>query len=115
MIGAYLIMGHDAENSGVTSGIRGSQYGIRIRTNCAHFGVINGMTIGNWHDIATFALENATSRADLVIINVGAVQTGGAGVHWILPTTAHTARFLGSNAYPIWRSPNFQRCQSARR
>jgi hypothetical protein len=94
--------GHDSSNAGVVPGVRPSQYGIRIRADCARAGLIHSISLSGPYEQAAFAVENATSRADVVIREVSAVQSGGAGVSWLTPTNAYTAKFRNNNVSPIW-------------
>jgi hypothetical protein len=94
--------GHDSSNAGVVPGIQASQYGVRIRADCAQAGLVHGLTISGVADQAAFAIANATSRANIVIRENSAIQSGGAGVNWIVPTNAYTAKFYNNNVNPVW-------------
>lgn len=94
--------GHPADNAGVVPNIQASQYGIRIRADCARAGLIQSCSVSGVADQASFAIENATSRADVVVREVNATQTGGGGVSWLLPTNAYTAKFYNTNIGPVW-------------
>lgn len=101
-IGPYGDLGHDSSNSGVVPFIQGTQYGLRIRADCARGGVISGYGSGNYHDVACIAIENASTRANNIIQNSTATQSGGAGASWVNPTNAQTALFFNNNNQPIW-------------
>lgn len=101
-ISSYADLGHALNNAGVTPGIQGTQYGIRIRADCAQGGVISGYGSGNYHDIACIAIENASARANVVFVGCTATQSGGGGVSWLNPTNAQTALFFNNNNQPIW-------------
>lgn len=102
VISSVTSLGHDASNSGTPGGVQGSQYGVRIRANCAKNGVIQGVSINSYFDQTCISVADATSRANLVIRDVTALQTGGAGVNWITPSNAYTAQFINNNVDPIW-------------
>lgn len=102
VVSGYSIIGHNSANAGVTPGIQASQYGIRIRADGAQNGVINGVSVGSQHEVACIAIANATSRANLRFVGVTALQTGGAGVSWLMPTNAQTASFSNCNTTPLW-------------
>lgn len=92
-------IGHDGSNGPVGGGA--SQYGLRIRAGKASAGQIT-LTTGSVFDVAGIAIANASSRANLVFMNCGADESGGAGVPWILPTNAYTAQFINCNTSPVW-------------
>jgi hypothetical protein len=101
-IGSHLMMGHDSSNAGVTPGIKGTQYGIRVRADCGQNGVISGISIGSWHEVACVAIASGAARNNLVVRNISATVTGGGGVSWSPPGNAYTALFENCNTYPIW-------------
>lgn len=101
-IGSHTMQGHAADNAGVIPDIQGSQYGIRIRADCAQNGVISGLNWGNFADQAGIAIENATSRANFVMDCVTSSVSGGTGVNWILPTNAYTAFLKNCNEKQLW-------------
>jgi Pectate lyase superfamily protein len=94
--------GHDSSNAGVVPGVQASQYGIRIRADCARAGLIHSISLSGVADVASFAIENASSRANVVIRECSAIQSGGSGVNWITPTNAYTAKFRNNNVSPVW-------------
>lgn len=102
VVGPYADLGHDSSNAGVTPGIQGTQYGLRIRADCAQAGVVNTYGSGNYHDVACIAIENASARTNIVIESCTATQSGGSGVPWVVPTNAQTALFINNNVQPIW-------------
>lgn len=102
VIAAAGHIGHDSSNAGPTPGVANSQYGFRLRADCVKSGVIQASTAANTHDVAGIAVENASARADVVIRECDA-HINGAGVPWLLPTNAYTARFVNNiNTNPIW-------------
>jgi hypothetical protein len=97
-------LGHDSGNSGVIPNIHGSQYGLRIRADCARNGIIQCLTVGgDFQSVAGFAIEGATSRANVVIREVSALANNGGGSNWVLPSNAYTAKFVNNNVSPVWK------------
>jgi len=95
-------LGHDSGNSGVVSGISGSQYGFRIRDDCARNGIFQGCTIGEYATVAGFSVGTASSRANLIIREVSSTPGSGGGEFWEFPSNAYTARFYNTNENPTW-------------
>jgi hypothetical protein len=94
--------GHDKSNSGYPLGVTNSQYGFRVRAGNATAGAFYGVTAGSQFDVACIAIGNASSRANVLFEGVAPVQTGGAGVSWLLPTNAYTVFFDTCNISPVW-------------
>lgn len=101
-VGGLFIQGHDLDNAGPTASIQGTQYGIRIRADCARNGVISACNFGSWADVAGVSIANATSRTNLVIDCTSSKQTGSSGADWTVPTNAYTASFERCNVQPVW-------------
>lgn len=101
-IGSTGAQGHSAGNSGYPLGVTPSQYGIKIDADMAKAGVISSFSTGSEFGQAGVSIANATSRTNLVLMDVTANQTGGLGVQWVPPTNAMTAEFVSCNIKPIW-------------
>jgi hypothetical protein len=101
-VGSHTMQGHDLTNAGQPPNTQGTQYSIRIDADCATNGVIEGISIGNWHDVACVSIANATARTNLVLRNITSTQTGSSGASWTVPTNAYTALIENCNTKPIW-------------
>jgi hypothetical protein len=93
--------GHDASNAGTIKFIQGSQYGIRVRANCARSGVFTVGCSGPY-DVGGFVVETSTSRANILVKETTSLNTGGPGQSWIFPSNAYTAKFTNNNIMPTW-------------
>ncbi len=82
--------------------VQSTQYSIRIGADCATNGVIESIGIGSWHDVACVDIADATSRTNLVIRNITATTSGGAGADYVLPTNAYTALIENCNTPVVW-------------
>lgn len=102
LIGPSNSQGHNSSNSGYPLGVQNSQYGLRIRAGKASAGVFDAMSFGSQFDVGCVVIGNASSRANLVFVGCSAIQTGGTGVSWSLPTNAYTAQWISCNIEPVW-------------
>lgn len=102
VITSFGHFGHPADGAGPTPDIQESQYGIRVREDCARGGLIQSVNLTGPYGQAGFAIESAATRSDLVIRENYSVNTGGAGSNWSFPSNAYTARFLSNNEMPTW-------------
>lgn len=98
-IGPAGILGH--ATSGPNQNAH-SQYGLRVRADCAQGCVFHQLVPNSWFDVAGISIANATSRANNVFSGCISIIGGGIGVAWIAPTNAYTAQFLQCNTQPIW-------------
>lgn len=101
-LGPLGFLGHPASNSGMTNGVANTQYGLRIDADKAKACVFYNLTPNDWHDVAGISIAAATSRANNVFFASNSSVGFGAGVPYIMPTNAYTARFIQCDVQPIW-------------
>lgn len=98
-IGPVSFLGH------ITSGPNQNiptDYGLRIRADCAQSCVFYNVVPNSFFDIAAVSIANATSRANNVFIASDPSVGAGGGAVWVLPTNAYTMKFVQCNIEPVW-------------
>lgn len=98
-IGPMSCLGHIT--SGPSENIP-TDYGLRIRADCAQSCVFYNVVPNSYFGIAAVSIANATSRANNVFISSDPSVGFGGGAVWVLPTNAYTMKFVQCNTQPVW-------------
>lgn len=96
------MLSHAADNSGPIFNVKTSQYGLRVRADCARAGVIQSCSYSGSYDVGGIVVEDATQRGNVVFRENYSVNSGGAGASWVFPSNAYTAQFSNNNEDPTW-------------